>query len=351
MFAEQSRPNHTSGVIFGPGGWGAGGERPTFPPTKSLRRSPAPGNPSPVSDRPRGAASLHPGEVGGWSLEGHPTSKALGTETGRAWLSSQWSYPPGGGGSAGFPGSNLNFRAPESPLSSPSPGTSAAITRQADLPPARLHPSPQITVKATPSLPASVPPAGPGGGGGDGGQGTGPSGNSRPRLPPSHAIPSGTPTTLVAPGREGSIVNRRNARRRRAWRGWGSAAEGPRVGRGARAGPGRGEGGREGSGQPQPRSFSAGSRHVSISMNLPPPPHDPPPSPREPRSRPRTHSQFLNQHHLPGNPPQTAAAAATTSAAAAPAAHGACAAPPTGSLSLRGPALPPGALASARETG
>lgn len=62
-------------------------------------------------------------------------------------------------------------------------------------------------------------------------------------------------------------------------------------------GAGWGEGAREGSGCPEPRSFSGTFHHILL--------NEPPTAAvLEPRSRPRTHSQFLNQHHLPGTPLQ-----------------------------------------------
>lgn len=102
---------------------------------------------------------------------------------------------------------------------------------------------------------------------------------------PSHALRPGY--SRLRPGGDGSSVT--TATPGRGF--WGRAVEGPRVGRGRRP---RGGGARR---KRPARSFSGISHRFSI--------NEPPTTAvLEPRSRPRTHSQFLNQHHLPGTPSQ-----------------------------------------------
>lgn len=79
--------------------------------------------------------------------------------------------------------------------------------------------------------------------------------------------------------------------------GWGGAGGARRKGLERAGGADRREGARAGSGRSGSRSFLGISRHFSITAS-------PTTAVPEPRSRPPTHSQFLNQHHLPGSPSQ-----------------------------------------------
>lgn len=135
--------------------------------------------------------------------------------------------------------------------------------------------------------PHVAPTLGPGGGpslnrGWEIGKKAGPSGNSRPRLPEPRAQAG---TSRRRPGAGGSRVT--------SARPWGAG-----VGRRARGGrASSGQGARAGSGRSGSRSFLGISRYFSITAS-------PTTAVPEPRSRPPTHSQFLNQHHLPGTPSQ-----------------------------------------------
>lgn len=136
-----------------------------------------------------------------------------------------------------------------------------------------------------PCPPPSVSPAGLGlGGWGEGG--------SQRKLPaaPSRATRSGRDTATSASGERAAVLLQR------PW--WGECL-GTRPGRGGldwAGGAGRREESRAGSGRPEAHS-SGICYHFSINE---------PPSPAvlEVRSRPRIHSQFLDQHHLPGTPSQ-----------------------------------------------
>lgn len=111
------------------------------------------------------------------------------------------------------------------------------------------------------------------------GEKTGPSGNSRPRLPEPRD-PIGTQPPL--PRERGQHCCRSNARRR-------TLGEAPWRGLEWAGGAGRGEGEREGSGQPPPRSFSGVFHHFSINE----PPTTNPRRSRDPAPGP-THNSLIS---------------------------------------------------------